>query len=86
MATEIKVSADGKKLVVTLDIAERVSSSGKTLLVASDTVRGAEYKGEDKLTVAVNAYFKNPDYVKPTAAEKVVAVKAQIADLQSTIA
>ena len=82
--TEVKV--DGIKLVITLDIDERVSGSQKTILVASDTVRNATYKGKDNLTVAVNAYFKNAAYVKPTAAEKLTATKAQITELQASLA
>lgn len=82
MATEVK--NDGKKLVITMDINERVSASGKTVLIASDTVKAA-YK-DQVLTVAANAYFKNPQYVKPTHAEKVAATKAEIAKLEAAIA
>lgn len=84
MSTEIKVN--GNKLVITLDINERVSSTKKSILIASDTVRGATYKGKDTMTVAVNAYFKNPEFVKPTAAEQTTATQAQINKLQEAIA
>lgn len=82
MLTEVK----NNKLIITIDIDERVSSTGKTFLVASETARDETYKGKDNMKVQVNATIRNPDYVKPTAAEKVVATKAEIAKLQEAIA
>ncbi|MEK0337066.1 MAG: hypothetical protein QQN41_06490, partial [Nitrosopumilus sp.] len=82
MKTEIK----NGNLIITVPVDERESGSGKTILVASETARGETYKGKDILTVQVNAYFKNVAYVKPTVAEKAATTKAQIAELQSTLA
>ena len=82
MKTEIK----NGNLIITVPVDERESGSGKTILVASETAKGEMYKGKGNMTVAVIAYFKNAAYVKPTVAEKLTATKAQITELQASIA
>lgn len=59
----MKAEIKGKELIITIPIKEKVSKSGKNLLIATtggNAVTTAEYKGR-KVTVGMNAYVDNEE-------------------------
>jgi len=59
LTATVKKEGGKETLVISVPLSEpRASKSGTTMLVASETVKGAaQYQGKD-LTINLNAYFK----------------------------
>lgn len=63
MTVEIKKIGKAKHMVVTIPMIERVSKSGKTILVATtggNVETGLEFKGEE-ISIGLNAYIPNTE-------------------------
>lgn len=57
----MKAEIKGKELIITIPIKEKISKSGKNLLIATtggNAVTTAEYKNK-KVTVGMNAWIDN---------------------------
>ena len=58
---QVKLSADKKSLIITVAIEERLSASGKSILIASsgsNSKTDLEYKGK-QVSCSINAYIPN---------------------------
>jgi hypothetical protein len=65
----MKAELKSGNLVITIPYSEKgtLSSSNKTFLVASSHGGRPVDVGGKQVTISVNAYVKNPDYVKQAA-------------------
>lgn len=64
---DVRLDEKSRKMTIVIDIAETISTSGKSIVIAStfgNKQTSTKYKGQP-VTVGLNAYVKNPNYTPP---------------------